>query len=135
MSSAMLTSPPQEITSSAIDSDDNGRILRSEIASQTPFGYTSSKATRENLAEAKKIFGLRLRHVPRCSGRRQGDLAASQRWRGNDWRQSSKLESMPDKEIFDLIVKGKGKMVGEADRYSPEKAWERLTMFVPSRRR
>jgi len=31
---------------------------------------------------------------------------------------------MSDGEIFDVIVKGKGKMTGEGDRLSNEKAWE-----------
>ena len=38
---------------------------------------------------------------------------------------------MSDGEIFDLIVKGKGKMIGEGDRVSEETAWK-LVNYVRS---
>jgi hypothetical protein len=37
-----------------------------------------------------------------------------------DWHDASTLAAMSDGEIFDLIVKGKGKMIGEGDRVSSD---------------
>jgi len=49
----------------------------------------------------------------------------------NDWHDTSTLAAMSDGEIFDLIVKGKGKMIGEGDRVSEETAWK-LVNYVRS---
>jgi hypothetical protein len=40
----------------------------------------------------------------------------------NDWHEASTLAAKSDGEISDLIVKGKGKMTGEADRILAETA-------------
>ena len=82
------------------------------------------KPTPENLASAKKFFGFDCAMCHGVAGDGKGDLAASMSLKMNDWRDSSVLTKMPDSEIFDLIVKGKGKMEGEGDRISSEKAWE-----------
>ena len=82
------------------------------------------KPTPENLASAKKFFGFDCAMCHGVAGDGKGDLAASMSLKMNDWRDSSVLTKMPDGEIFDLIVKGKGKMEGEGDRISSEKAWE-----------
>ena len=82
------------------------------------------KPTPENLASAKKFFGFDCAMCHGVAGGGKGDLAASMSLKMNDWRDSSVLTKMPDGEIFDLIVKGKGKMEGEGERISSEKAWE-----------
>ena len=82
------------------------------------------KATPENLASAKKFFGFDCAMCHGVSGDGKGDLAGSMNLKMNDWHDSSVLTKMPDSEIYDLIVKGKGKMSGEGDRISSEKAWE-----------
>ena len=82
------------------------------------------KPTPENLASAKKFFGFDCAMCHGVAGDGKGDVAASMSLKMNDWRDSSVLTKMPDSEIFDLIVKGKGKMEGEGDRISSEKAWE-----------
>ena len=82
------------------------------------------KPTPENLASAKKFFGFDCAMCHGVAGDGKGDVAASMSLKMNDWRDSSVLTKMPDGEIFDLIVKGKGKMEGEGDRISSEKAWE-----------
>ncbi len=82
------------------------------------------KPTPENLAEAKKFFGYDCAMCHGANGDGKGDLAASMGLKMNDWRESSRLESLSDNEMFDLIVKGKGKMIGEGDRYPAETVWE-----------
>jgi mono/diheme cytochrome c family protein len=82
------------------------------------------KPTPENLANAKKFFGFDCAMCHGASGDGKGDLAASMSLKMNDWHDPAVLAKMSDGEIFDVIVKGKGKMTGEGDRLSNEKAWE-----------
>ena len=99
-----------------------------ETTAKSPPSDTEEKnpieATPEKLAEAKKYFGYdcAMCHGPEGDGK--GDLAASMKLKMNDWRDSSRLEAMSDSEVFELIVKGKGRMMGEADRYRAETVWE-----------
>ena len=39
------------------------------------------------------------------------------------WHEADALGGISDEEIFDLIVKGKDKMIGEGDRLAPAKVW------------
>src|SRR5262249_10415706 len=89
------------------------------------------RPTPENLAEAKKFFRYDCAMCHGVAGDGKGDLAASMELRMNDWHDSSALAAMSDGEIFDLIVKGKGKMTGEGDRVSSEMAWK-LVNYVRS---
>ena len=82
------------------------------------------KPTPENLAEAKKFFGYDCAMCHGVAGDGKGDLAASMGLKIDDWRESPRLAALPDGEMFDLIVKGKGKMIGEGDRYPAETVWE-----------
>jgi len=82
------------------------------------------KPTPENLANAKKFFGFDCAMCHGASGDGKGDLAGSMSLKMNDWHDPVVLAKMSDGEIFDVIVKGKGKMTGEGDRLSNEKAWE-----------
>jgi mono/diheme cytochrome c family protein len=82
------------------------------------------KPTPENLAEAKKFFGYDCAMCHGASGDGKGDLAVSMGLKMNDWHEASTLAAKSDGEIFDVIVKGKGKMTGEGDRISGEMAWK-----------
>jgi mono/diheme cytochrome c family protein len=89
------------------------------------------KPTPENLADAKKFFGYDCAMCHGAAGDGKGDLAASMGLKMSDWRDSSMITAMSDGEIFDVIVKGKGKMTGEGGRTSNEKVWE-LVNYVRS---
>jgi Cytochrome C oxidase, cbb3-type, subunit III len=89
------------------------------------------KPTPENFADAKKFFGYDCAMRHGATGDGKGDLAGSMGLKMNDWRDSSAITAMSDGEIFDVIVKGKGKMTGEGDRASNEKVWE-LVNYVRS---
>jgi mono/diheme cytochrome c family protein len=89
------------------------------------------KPTPESLAEAKKFFGYDCAMCHGVRGDGKGDLAGSMGLKINDWRDSSTIATMSDGEIFDIIVKGKGKMEGEGDRISGEMAWK-LVNYVRS---
>ena len=82
------------------------------------------KPTPENLAEAKKFFGYDCAMCHGATGDGKGDLAPSIGLKMNDWRDTSTVAGMSDGELFDLMVKGKGKMEGEGDRIKAEMAWK-----------
>lgn len=82
------------------------------------------KPTPENLAEAKKFFGFDCAMCHGASGDGKGDLASSMGLKMTDWRDTSTVANMSDGEVFDIIVKGKGKMEGEGDRVKEELAWK-----------
>jgi mono/diheme cytochrome c family protein len=101
----------------------------------SPAGATERKnpvkPTPENLTEAKKFFGYDCAMCHGTAGDGKGDLAASMDLKMKDWRDASTLAAISDSEIFDLIVKGKGKMIGEGDRVSQEMVWK-LVNYVRS---
>jgi mono/diheme cytochrome c family protein len=106
--------PQQEPKEAAVSSETTSSAQRKDPV----------KATPENLASAKKFFGYDCAMCHGATGDGKSDLATSMGLKMNDWRDSSTLASMSDGEIFDVIVKGKGKMTGEGNRVSSEKAWE-----------
>ena len=81
------------------------------------------KATPEGLAAIKKIYGYDCAMCHGTTGDGKGDVAASMSLTLKSWRDSTVLSGISDGDMYDLILKGKGKMVGEGDRLTPEKAW------------
>ena len=81
------------------------------------------KATPEGVAAAKKIFGYDCAMCHGLAGNGKGDVAASMNLTMKDWASPGVLSGISDADMYDLIVKGKGKMIGEGDRLPPEKAW------------
>jgi mono/diheme cytochrome c family protein len=95
-----------------------------EAAADASVRKNPVKPTPENLAEAKKYFGYDCAMCHGVTGDGKGDLAPSMGLKMIDWRDTSTIAGMSDSEMFDLIVKGKGKMVGEGDRISTEMVWK-----------
>lgn len=89
------------------------------------------KPTPESLASAKKFFGFDCAMCHGANGDGKGDLASSMSLKMNDWHEVATLAKISDGELFDIILKGKGKMEGEGDRLSTEKIWE-LVNYVRS---
>ena len=81
------------------------------------------KPTPEGLAAAKKIFGYDCTMCHGSNGDGKGDLVESMSLKMKDWHDPAVLSAMSDGDIYDLIVKGKDKMVGEGDRLTPAKVW------------
>jgi mono/diheme cytochrome c family protein len=81
------------------------------------------KATPEVLAAAKKVFGYDCAMCHGLNGDGKGDLVESMKLKMKDWHDPAALEGISDGEIYDLIVKGKDKMIGEGDRLAPAKVW------------
>jgi mono/diheme cytochrome c family protein len=81
------------------------------------------KSSPEVLAAAKKIYGYdcAMCHGPNGDGK--GDLVESMKLEMKNWQESAAVSELSDEAIYDQIVKGKGKMVGEGDRLAPAKVW------------
>jgi mono/diheme cytochrome c family protein len=61
-----------------------------------------------------------------CHGKEgggDGDLAADMKLKLKDFRELASLKDISDQEIFDIIEKGRGKMMGEEGRLKTEQIW------------
>jgi mono/diheme cytochrome c family protein len=81
------------------------------------------KSSPEVLAAAKKVFGYDCAMCHGESGNGKGELVESMSLKMKDWHDPAALTGLSDGDIYDLIVKGKDKMVGEGDRLTPAKVW------------
>jgi mono/diheme cytochrome c family protein len=81
------------------------------------------KSSPEVLAAAKKVFGYDCAMCHGESGNGKGELVESMSLKMKDWHDPAALTGLSDGDIYDLIVKGKDKMVGEGDRLAPAKVW------------
>lgn len=84
---------------------------------------TPVAATPESLAAGKKIY---LTDCEMCHGKQgagDGDLAADMKLSLKDLRDEAALKDVSNKELFDLIDKGRGKMMGEEGRLKAEQIW------------
>jgi len=81
------------------------------------------KPTPESLTAGKKIYGMDCEMCHGKEGAGDGDLAADMKLGLRDFRDGATLKDRSDKELFDIIDKGKGKMMGEEGRLKPEQIW------------
>jgi len=80
-------------------------------------------STPEGLSAAKKMFGYDCAMCHGAAGDGKGDMVESMKLTMKDWRDPQSLSAMTDGELYDIIMKGKGKMTGEGDRLPPDKVW------------
>lgn len=86
------------------------------------------KASPEGLAEAKKVFGYDCEMCHGAHGDGKGDVVESMKLTMKDWRDPAALTGKTDGEIFYIITKGKGKMMGEGDRQSEKLRWNLVNL-------
>jgi mono/diheme cytochrome c family protein len=81
------------------------------------------KPSPEGLAAARKIYGYdcAMCHGPKGNGK--GDIVDSMKLTMHDWNDPASLAGKTDGEIFFIITKGKGKMMGEGDRLPETTRW------------
>jgi hypothetical protein len=86
------------------------------------------KSSAEGLAEARKVFGYDcdMCHGPKGDGK--GDVVESMKLSMHDWHDPATLANMSDGEIFYIITKGKGKMMGEGDRVPEKLRWNLVNL-------
>jgi Cytochrome C oxidase, cbb3-type, subunit III len=97
---------------------DEYKISQEDIDKKNPV-----KPSPEGLAGARKIYGYdcAMCHGPKGDGK--GDIVESMKLTMHDWRDAASLEGKTDGEIFYIITKGKGKMMGEGDRLPETMRW------------
>jgi mono/diheme cytochrome c family protein len=102
---------------------DDYKISQDDIDKKNPV-----KPSSEGLAAARKIYGYdcAMCHGPNGDGK--GDIVESMKLTMHDWRAPAALEGKTDGEIFYIITKGKGKMMGEGNRVSETVRWNMVNL-------
>ena len=80
-------------------------------------------ATPDSLAAGKKVYSLDCAMCHGSAGAGDGDLASQMGLSLKDLREAGALKEKSDKELYQMIDKGKGKMLGEEGRLKPEQVW------------
>jgi mono/diheme cytochrome c family protein len=81
------------------------------------------KPSPEGLAKAKRLFSTQCAMCHGADGDGKGELAESLKLELHDWRGSTALTGKTDGELFYIISNGKGKMMGQGDRFPEELRW------------
>ena len=81
------------------------------------------KPTPDSLTAGKKIYGMDCEMCHGKEGGGDGDLAGDMKLKLKDFREEASLKDMSDQEIFEIIDKGKGKMMGEEGRLKAGQIW------------
>jgi cytochrome c5 len=116
----------QESSGKAQSPADEYKITPEDAARVNPV-----KSTPEGLAEARKAFKYDCEMCHGAQGDGKGELVESMKLTMHDWRDPAALAGKTDGELFYIIAKGKGKMMGEGDR-QPEKLRWNLVNLVRS---
>ena len=102
---------------------DEYKISQEDIDKKNPV-----KPTSEGLAAARKIYGYDCAMCHGLKGDGKGDIVDSMKLTMHDWRAPASLEGKTDGELFYIITKGKGKMIGEGDRVSETVRWNMVSL-------
>jgi mono/diheme cytochrome c family protein len=94
--------------------------VQATSAAETTGGAVAVKATPASLASGKKIYSTDCLMCHGKEGAGDGDLAVDMKLSLKDFRDPAVLKDMSDKEMYELIDKGKGKMMGEEGRLKTE---------------
>ena len=102
---------------------DESKIPQEDIDKKNPV-----KPSSEGLAAARKVYGYdcAVCHGPKGDGK--GDLVESMKLTMHDWNDPASLAGKSDGEIFFIITKGKGKMMGEGDRLPETMRWNMVNL-------
>jgi mono/diheme cytochrome c family protein len=111
---------------SSSPSADDYKITPEDVSRKNPV-----KPTPEGLAEARRVFKYDCAMCHGEHGDGKGEVVESMKLTMHEWSDPAALEGKTDGEIFYIITKGKGKMMGEGDR-QPEKLRWNLVNLVRS---
>jgi hypothetical protein len=89
------------------------------------------KPTPEGLTAARRVFGYDCAMCHDAQDDGKGEVVESMKLVMRDLRDPATLAGKTDGELFFIITKGKGKMIGEGDR-QPEQTRRNLVNFVRS---
>jgi cytochrome c5 len=102
---------------------DDYKISQTDIDKKNPV-----KPSPEGLAAARKIYGYDCAMCHGNKGDGKGDVVESMKLTMHDWREPATLEGKTDGELFYIITKGKGKMMGEGYRVSETVRWNLVNL-------
>jgi mono/diheme cytochrome c family protein len=86
-----------------------------------------TKANPEVMAKAKKLYAVDCAMCHGDNGNGKTDLAKDMELTQRDWTDPKALAGMSDKELFDIIRKGKGKMPAEeVGRAKDDEVWHMI---------
>jgi mono/diheme cytochrome c family protein len=97
---------------------------QAQSAGDTAGAGAAVKASPASLASGKKIYSTDCLMCHGKEGGGDGDLAVDMKLTLKDFRDAATLKDVSDKEMYELIDKGKGKMMGEEGRLKPEQISE-----------
>jgi mono/diheme cytochrome c family protein len=123
---AAQQSATQESTGQSQSPGEEYKVTPEDIARKNPV-----KSSPEGLAEARRVFKYDCAMCHGAQGDGKGDIVESMKLTMHDWRDPASLAGKTDGELFYIITKGKGKMMGEGDR-QPEKLRWNLVNLVRS---
>ncbi|HMD39954.1 MAG TPA: cytochrome c [Candidatus Acidoferrum sp.] len=86
------------------------------------------KPTPEGLAAARKVYGYDCSMCHGEKGNGKGDVVDSMKLTMHGWNDPASLAGKTDGEIFYIITKGKGKMMGEGDRMPETMRWNLVNL-------
>jgi mono/diheme cytochrome c family protein len=102
---------------------DDYKITQEDIDKKNPV-----KPSTEGLAAARKVYGYDCSMCHGEKGDGKGDVVESMKLTMHDWRDPTLLENKTDGELFYIITKGKGKMMGEGDRVNETTRWNLVNL-------
>ncbi len=102
---------------------DTYKISQEDIDKKNPV-----KPTPEGLAAARKVFGYDCAMCHGAKGDGKGDIVESMKLTMHDWADPATLAGKTDGELFFIITKGKGKMMGEGDRLPETMRWNLVNL-------
>ena len=110
-----------------------GRIAQDAPAAPAgPSAKSSIKTTPESQAHAKKLYEVDCALCHNANGDGKSDLAKDMDLKLADWTDPKSLASISDKELFDIIRKGKGKMPAEEETRAKDEAVWNLVVYIRS---
>lgn len=86
------------------------------------------KPTSEGLAAAGKVYGYDCEMCHGSKGDGKGDVVESMKLTMHDWQDPATFAGKTDGELFYIITKGKGKMMGEGDREPDTMRWNLVNL-------
>jgi cytochrome c1 len=86
------------------------------------------KSTPESLAAARKVYSYDCEMCHGAKGDGKGDVVESMKLTMPDLRDPASIAGRTDGELFYIITKGKGKMMGEGDRVPQTMRWNLVNL-------
>jgi mono/diheme cytochrome c family protein len=102
---------------------DDYKITQEDIDKKNPV-----KSSAEGLASARKVYGYECAMCHGAKGDGKGDIVESMKLTMHNWADPASLAGKTDGEIFYIITKGKGKMMGEGDRVPETMRWNLVNL-------